>query len=396
MLGEIDQHGQIITIERHILEEQNFFPEATGTLTNLLYDIALAGKIIASKTNRAGLAEILGRTGDTNIQGEQVQKLDRFADATFFRMNDHTGRVALMASEEHADILPIPEKYPAGKYVLLYDPLDGSSNIDYNICLGTIFSIYRKITVGRGSLEDCLQKGRQVVAAGYLLYGTSTMLVYSTGRGVNGFTLDPAVGEFLLSHPTSTSRNSRAITVSTRAMKNIGARECGNIPPGYRGGNPVIRACRLVMLAPWWRISTAICSQAECFIILLIPRIPKNRMGSSAFFMKPSRWLSWPNRPGAVPQMGLAISSTFHRKRSTSAPLSSPVTGTLWSRPSHLSGSTVDGQGGLLFWPLPRVLSMGQRRMIYFSPLKYLYPPVDRYALSLSTSLCPSLVMNVY
>ncbi len=202
MLGETNQSGQIITIERHILEEQSSFPEATGTLTNLLYDIALAGKIIASKTNRAGLAEILGRTGDTNIQGEQVQKLDRFADETFFRMNDHTGRVAVMASEEHADILPIPEKYPAGKYVLLFDPLDGSSNIDYNICLGTIFSIYHKITDGRGRLEDCLQKGRQVVAAGYLLYGTSTMLVYSTGRGVNGFTLDPAVGEFLLSHPS--------------------------------------------------------------------------------------------------------------------------------------------------------------------------------------------------
>jgi fructose-1,6-bisphosphatase I len=201
MIEETNTPGQIITIERHILEEQSSFPEATGTLTNLLYDIALAGKIIASKTNRAGLAEILGRTGDTNIQGEQVQKLDQFADNTFFRMNDHTGRVALMASEEHADILPIPEKYPAGKYVLLYDPLDGSSNIDYNICLGTIFCIYHKISAGRARLEDCLQKGRQVVAAGYLFYGTSTMLVYSTGRGVNGFTLDPAVGEFLLSHP---------------------------------------------------------------------------------------------------------------------------------------------------------------------------------------------------
>ena len=201
MMTQSNPDGQIITIERHILEQQSSFPEATGTLTNLLYDIALAGKIIASKTNRAGLAEILGRTGDTNIQGEQVQKLDQFADSTFFRMNDHTGRVAVMASEEHADILTIPEKYPAGKYVLLYDPLDGSSNIDYNICLGTIFCVYRKITEGRGSLEDCLQKGREVVAAGYLLYGTSTMLVYSTGRGVNGFTLDPTVGEFLLSHP---------------------------------------------------------------------------------------------------------------------------------------------------------------------------------------------------
>lgn len=201
MAAASGSQGQIITIERHILAEQSSFPEATGTLTNLLYDIALAGKIIASKTNRAGLAEILGRTGDINIQGEEVQKLDQFADATFFRMNDHTGRVALMASEEHADILPIPEKYPSGKYVLLYDPLDGSSNIDYNICLGTIFCVFRKISEGRGRLEDCLQKGRQVVAAGYLLYGTSTMLVYSTGRGVNGFTLDPSVGEFLLSHP---------------------------------------------------------------------------------------------------------------------------------------------------------------------------------------------------
>ncbi len=202
MPEETKQPGQIVTIERHILEEQSSFPEATGTLTALLYDIALAGKIIASKTNRAGLAEILGRTGNTNVQGEQVQKLDQFADTTFFNMNDHTGRVAVMASEEHADILPIPEKYPAGKYVLLFDPLDGSSNIDYNICLGTIFCIFYKITDGRGGLADCLQKGRQVVAAGYLLYGTSTMLVYSTGRGVNGFTLDPSVGEFLLSHPS--------------------------------------------------------------------------------------------------------------------------------------------------------------------------------------------------
>ena len=201
MVKETNHPGQIVTIERHILEEQSSFPGATGTLTNLLYDIALAGKIIASKTNRAGLAEILGRTGGTNIQGEQVQKLDQFADATIFNMNDHTGRVAVMASEEHEDILPIPEKYPAGKYVLLFDPLDGSSNIDYNICLGTIFCIFHKVSQGRGGLADCLQKGRQVVAAGYLLYGTSTMLVYSTGRGVNGFTLAPSVGEFLLSHP---------------------------------------------------------------------------------------------------------------------------------------------------------------------------------------------------
>ena len=192
----------ITTIERHILEEQHHFPEATGVLTQLLYDIALAGKVISSRTNRAGLAEILGRTDEINIQGEVVQKLDRFADLTIFRLNDHTGRLAIMASEENEMPLAIPDKYPVGKYVLLFDPLDGSSNIDYNIPVGTIFSIYRRISeAGPGTLEDCLQPGRNLVAAGYIIYGSSTMLVYSSGQGVHGFTLDPAVGEFLLSHP---------------------------------------------------------------------------------------------------------------------------------------------------------------------------------------------------
>jgi len=193
---------QITTIERHILEDQHAFPEATGVLTQLLYDIALAGKVIASKTTRAGLAEILGRTNEINVQGEEVQKLDQFADMTIFRLNDHTGRLAAMASEEHAEILPIPEKYPTGKYVLLFDPLDGSSNIDFNIPTGTIFAIYRRISrSGGGTLKDCLQSARNMVAAGYILYGSSTMLVYTSGKGVHGFTLDPNVGEFLLSYP---------------------------------------------------------------------------------------------------------------------------------------------------------------------------------------------------
>ncbi len=195
--------GRIITIERFILEQQLIRPEATGVLTNLLYDIALAAKIIASHTTRAGLVEILGSTGEENVQGEEVQKLDRFADRTIYRLNDHTGRLAVMASEEHPDIIPIPDRFSTGKYVLLYDPLDGSSNIDYNISVGTIFAVYRRKTEGDGvgTLEDCLQKGRDLVAAGYIVYGSSTMLVYSTGQGVHGFTLDPSVGEFLLSHP---------------------------------------------------------------------------------------------------------------------------------------------------------------------------------------------------
>ncbi len=194
--------GKITTIERHILDEQRSYPEATGALTNLLYDLALAGKIIASHTTRAGLAEILGETGDENVQGEEVMKLDRLANRTIYRLNDHTGRLAIMASEENAEPLPIPDKYQPGKYVLLYDPLDGSSNIDYNVSVGTIFAIYqRKSREGRGTLDDCLQQGRDLVAAGYITYGSSTMLVYTTGGGVHGFTLDPSVGEFLLSHP---------------------------------------------------------------------------------------------------------------------------------------------------------------------------------------------------
>jgi len=202
MSSEADNHVKIITIERHILDEQRTHPEATGVLTSLLYDIALAGKVIASKTTRAGLAEILGRTEEINVQGEEVQKLDRLADLTIYRLNDHTGRLAALASEEHEDVLPIPDKYRTGKYILLYDPLDGSSNIDFNIPVGTIFAIYRRISEdGPGTLADCLQPGRKLVAAGYIIYGMSTMLVYTTGMGVHGFTLDPTVGEFLLSHP---------------------------------------------------------------------------------------------------------------------------------------------------------------------------------------------------
>jgi len=221
MIAKTEEPGQIMTIERHILEEQRHHPEATGVLTQLLYDIALAGKVIASRTVRAGLVEILGRTGDINVQGEVVQKLDRFADLTIFRLNDHTGRLAVLVSEEDQYPIPIPEKYPCGKYVLLYDPIDGSSNIDYNIPVGTIFAIHRRITSeGPGTLEDTLQPGKNLAAAGYILYGSSTMLVYSTGQGVHGFTLDPQVGEFLLSHP-----NIRIPKKSTYFSANLGYRK---------------------------------------------------------------------------------------------------------------------------------------------------------------------------
>lgn len=193
---------EIITIERHILEQERAYPEATGVFTSLLYDIALAAKIIARETSRAGLVQILGLAGKTNVQGEAQMKLDVFANQTIIRMNSYTGRLAVMASEEEPDIIPIPEGYPTGRYVLVFDPLDGSSNIDVNASIGTIFGIYRRRTpAGPGTVEDCLQPGRDLAAAGYIIYGSSTMMVYTTGNGVHGFTLDPGVGEFLLSHP---------------------------------------------------------------------------------------------------------------------------------------------------------------------------------------------------
>jgi len=196
-------HFRLMTIERHILEQQGQHPEATGRLTALLYDLALAAKLIARETTRAGIANILGATDDENPSGEVQQKLDVFADRVIFQINDHTRRVCVMASEEHDDLLAIPAHHQPGYYVLIYDPLDGSSNIDVNASIGTIFAIHRKISGGdgHGSLADVLQRGDKLVAAAYVIYGSSTMLVYSTGGGVHGFTLDPSVGEFLLSHP---------------------------------------------------------------------------------------------------------------------------------------------------------------------------------------------------
>lgn len=190
------------TIERFIFDQEHRYPEATGELSNLLYDIALAAKIIAAAIRRAGLVNILGTAGAQNVQGEEQQKLDIIANETIKNCLNHTGRVCVMASEEDEDIIPVPAAYPVGKYAVLYDPLDGSSNIDVNSAVGTIFSIYRRVSMeGRGTVTDVLQPGCRQVAAGYVMYGSSTMLVYTTGQGVHGFTLDPTIGEFLLSHP---------------------------------------------------------------------------------------------------------------------------------------------------------------------------------------------------
>lgn len=196
--------GRIITLNRHIAESQKWHPEATGTFTRLLWDLTLAGRFISREVNKAGLVDILGAAAKgKNVSGDTVQKLDELAQDLIVSSMQAGGYLCAMASEEEEDVIPIPDAFPKGKYVLVFDPLDGSSNIDVNVSLGTIFGIYRRLSPDEGptSLDDILQPGRNLVAAGYIVYGSSTMLVYTTGKGVNGFTLDPSVGEFLLSHP---------------------------------------------------------------------------------------------------------------------------------------------------------------------------------------------------
>ena len=190
-----------MTVTEHILEKQRENPEATGAFTRLLSEMIVAAKIISREVNKAGIADILGYAGRQNVQGEDVQKLDTFANDTIIERMGHVGQLCVMASEENADIIPIPSHYPKGKYVLIFDPLDGSSNIDVNVTIGTIFSIHRKTSdEDDATLSDVLQSGHRQVAAGYFIYGSSTMMVYTTGQGVHGFTLFPSIGEFLLSH----------------------------------------------------------------------------------------------------------------------------------------------------------------------------------------------------
>jgi fructose-1,6-bisphosphatase I len=189
------------TLDRYILHRQHAFAFATGELSQLLRDIALAGKIVHREVNRAGLIDLTGGVGAENVQGEAQQKLDVIADVRFRRALTNGKEVCALISEEEEGI--IFTGHTNGKYVVAIDPLDGSSNIDVDVSIGTIFSIYRRVTpVGsQPTLEDFMQGGHEQVAAGYILYGSSTMLVYTTGHSVNGFTYDASVGEFILSHP---------------------------------------------------------------------------------------------------------------------------------------------------------------------------------------------------
>jgi fructose-1,6-bisphosphatase I len=192
-----------VTIQRHIIEQMRRHPHASGDFSKLLNDLCLSAKIISYQVNKAGLLNILGIAGSENVHGETQKKLDVFAHDVLVRTLQAGGHLCVMGSEEDEDPIAIPKEYQWGKYTILFDPLDGSSNIDANVSVGTIFSIYHRVTPEgtRGRMEDLLQPGYKQIAAGYVVYGSSTMLVFTTGQGVHGFTLDPSYGEFVLSHP---------------------------------------------------------------------------------------------------------------------------------------------------------------------------------------------------
>ena len=190
-----------LTLSRFITQKQATHPGATGEFSSLLAQIGLVGKLIAQDLRRAGLINILGTTGEINVQGETVRKLDEIANEIFLKVFRHGGLVCALASEEMEKPVLLPENWPQAKYMLLFDPLDGSSNTDCNMPLGAIFSVVKSARKDRMPTEDDLvRKGTEQVAAGYLLYGSSTMLVYTVGQGVHGFTLEPGIGEYLLSH----------------------------------------------------------------------------------------------------------------------------------------------------------------------------------------------------
>lgn len=195
--------SQLITLEHYIAKQEYKHPGATGEFTHLLHDLSFAIKIVSRDVRRAGLNDILGLANKENVHGEEVKKLDEFADEIIIKTMERSGRLCLLASEENEDIILPKKKFGYGKYLVVFDPLDGSSNIDVNVTIGTIFSFYKRIDESsreEGTQEDVLQPGYKQVASGYALYGSSTVFVYTTGHGVNVFTYDPTVGEFLLTN----------------------------------------------------------------------------------------------------------------------------------------------------------------------------------------------------
>lgn len=227
------------TIEAHMLELQSLHPGASGDFTGLLNDITFAAKIISREVTKAGLVDILGATGEENVQGEAVQKLDDYANKVFLNCLGKRGQVCIMGSEEMAEPVYLPVSQGSGRYIVVFDPLDGSSNIDANVSVGTIFGIWRRRS-DRSHVcgEDLLQSGRDLVAAGYIVYGSSTMFVYTAGKGVHGFTLDPSIGEFLLSHENIATPFSGHLYSVNEAYQNAWSADVREVVEVLKSGRP--------------------------------------------------------------------------------------------------------------------------------------------------------------
>lgn len=241
----IIMRSNLIVLDEFIVQKEKDFPYATGELSGLLRDIGVAAKIVNREVNKAGLVDILGKAGEENVQGEEQQKLDVLANEVFINSLKASGECAGIASEEDEDIIVIENEYADkdAKYIVAMDPLDGSSNIDVNVSIGTIFSIYRRVSDSNGCClqDDFLQPGVEQVAAGYVVYGSSTMLVYTTGHGVNGFTLDPGIGEFCLSHPnikTPATGKTYSINEGNYLQFDQGIKDYLNYAKGLDGKNP--------------------------------------------------------------------------------------------------------------------------------------------------------------
>jgi len=227
------------TIESHMMELQSLHPGASGDFTGLLNDITFAAKIIGREVTKAGLVDILGATGEKNVQGEVVQKLDDYANKVFMNCLGKRGQVCIMGSEEMADPVYIPASQGSGRYIVVFDPLDGSSNIDANVSVGTIFGIWRRRSDrSHVGTADLLQPGRDLVAAGYVVYGSSTMFVYSSGHGVHGFTLDPGIGEFLLSHENIATPFSGQVYSVNEAYESAWPEEVREVVAVLKAGRP--------------------------------------------------------------------------------------------------------------------------------------------------------------
>ena len=296
------------TLTEFIIEKQSEYPQASGELSRLLNDIGIAAKFVNKEVNRAGLGDVMGYAGEVNVQGEEQKKLDVYANEQFIEALKSGGQCCAIGSEENEEIILLDSDVSKhGKYVVAIDPLDGSSNIESNVSIGTLFSIYRRRTVrGSANLEDFLQPGRNLVAAGYVIYGSSTMLVYTTGYGVNGFTLDPSVGLFILSHPDMKYPEKGTIY-------SINEANYFSFPEGVR---KYIHYCQEedeLTNRPYSTryIGSMVADIHRNMGFSSIPAPRKARKANYVCSMNAVRWPSWPSRPAAKPPMVSAGSWIF-------------------------------------------------------------------------------------